>query len=63
MMCNILFSIKKKIFKMSSAEFFTQHAKVLKYRKHFLGDLLLTAYNSRYEYCFLSNGITSYTTI
>ena len=24
---------------------------------------LLTAYYSRYEYCFLSNGITSYTTI
>ena len=30
---------KKKIFKMSSAEIFTQHAKVLKNRKHFLGDL------------------------
>ena len=36
MNCKILLSIKKKIV---SAEIFTQHAKVLKYRKHFLGDL------------------------
>ena len=33
------------------------------HRSYRLFALLLTAYNSRYEYCFLSNGITSYTTI
>ena len=38
MKCKILFPMKKKI-KMSSAEVFTQYAKVLKYRKNFLGDL------------------------
>ena len=32
------------------------------HRSYRLFASLLTAYNSRYEYCFLSNGITSFTT-
>ena len=60
MKCKILFSMKKKS-KCRLLNFLTQHAKVLKYRKHFLGDLH-NFVSLRLNMCSIWSGSTLFTT-